>query len=65
MVHGADDPRPADRVRCARDAAEAVADGQPAYGFPKLKEIIGDAVAGKLADWLGLRCRRRRRAAGR
>jgi hypothetical protein len=50
----AGDPRPADRVRCARDAAEAVANGKPAYGFPKLKEILGDAVAGKLAEWLGL-----------
>jgi Bifunctional DNA primase/polymerase, N-terminal len=52
VVHTANDPRPADRVRCAHDAAEAVADGQHAYGFPKLKEILGDAVAGKLADWL-------------
>ena len=30
-----------------------VADAQPAYGFPKLKELLGDAVAGKLAEWLG------------
>jgi Bifunctional DNA primase/polymerase, N-terminal len=54
IVQTAHDPRPADRVRCARDAAEAVADGQPAYGFPKLKEIFGGAIAGKLADWLGI-----------
>ena len=54
VVRIAHDPRPADRVRCARDAAEAVADGQQAYGFPKLKEILGDAIADKLADWLGL-----------
>jgi hypothetical protein len=55
VVQAARDPRPADRVRCARDAADKVAAGEPAYGFPKLKEILGDAVAGKLAEWLGLR----------
>ena len=53
VVRCAHDPRPADRVRCARDAAEAVADGQQAYGFPKLKEILGDVIADKLAEWLG------------
>jgi hypothetical protein len=50
----AHDPRPADRVRCARDAAENVAAGEPTFGFPKLKEILGDAVAGRLAEWLEL-----------
>jgi hypothetical protein len=54
IVQTAHDPRPSDRVRSARDAAEAVADGQPAYGFPKLKEILGGAIAGKVADWLGI-----------
>src|SRR5262249_58457566 len=49
----ASDPRPGDRVRCALDAAANVADAQPTYGFPKLKELLGDAVAGKLAEWLG------------
>jgi hypothetical protein len=53
VVHGANDPRPGDRVRCALDAAANVADAQPAYGFPKLKELLGDTVAGKLAEWLG------------
>ena len=53
VVHCANDPRPGDRVRCALDAAANVADAQPAYGFPKLKELLGDAVAGKLAEWLG------------
>ena len=53
VVQSANDPRPGDRVRCALDAAANVADAQPAYGFPKLKELLGDAVAGKLAEWLG------------
>jgi hypothetical protein len=54
IAHAADDPRPGDRVRCACDAAENVAAGEPAYGFPKLKEILGDSVAGRLAEWLEL-----------
>jgi hypothetical protein len=54
VVHSAGDPRPGDRVRCALDAAKAVASAQQAYGFPKLKAVLGDAVAGKLADWLGI-----------
>jgi hypothetical protein len=54
VVQAAGDPRPTDRVRCARDAAEAASNGEPAYGFPKLKEILGDAVAARLVEWLGL-----------
>jgi hypothetical protein len=53
-ANAAHDPRPADRVRCARDAAENVAAGEPTFGFPKLKEILGEAVAGRLAEWLEL-----------
>jgi hypothetical protein len=54
VVRIANDPRPADRVRCARDAAEAVIGGKNAYGFPKLRQILGPDIAGKLAEWLGL-----------
>ena len=52
VVNCANDPRPGDRIRCALDATANVADTKPAYGFPKLKEVLGDAVAGKLAEWL-------------
>jgi hypothetical protein len=54
VVQVAGDPRPVDRVRCARDAVENVAAGEPAFGYPKLKEILGDPVASKVAEWLGL-----------
>ena len=30
-----------------------MADGEPAYGYPKLKEILGDAIPAALASWLG------------
>ena len=53
VVNCANDPRPGDRIRCALDATANVADTKPAYGFPKLKELLGEAVAGKLAEWLG------------
>ena len=31
-----------------------VAAGEPTFGIPKLKEILGEPVAGRLAEWLGL-----------
>lgn len=54
VAHAAKDPRPEDRVRCAHDAAENVAAEEPAFGYPKLKEILGDVISARLADWLGL-----------
>jgi hypothetical protein len=54
VVRIANDPRPADRVRCACDAAEAVTGGKRAFGFPKLKQILGPDITGKLAEWLNL-----------
>lgn len=50
----ANDPKPDDRVRTARDAAERVAEGQAAYGMPHLAELLGEAVAGALAKILAL-----------
>jgi hypothetical protein len=41
-------------VPCARIAAENVAAGEPAYDYPKLKEILGHQVSPKLSEWLGL-----------
>ena len=46
--------RPSDRVRCACDAAEAAIAGKPAYGFPKIKEILKDDIPNALAKWLGI-----------
>jgi hypothetical protein len=54
VANAASDPRPSDRVRCAHDAADNVGAGEPAFGYPKLKEILGDTIATKLAEWLGL-----------
>ena len=42
-----------------------VAAGEPTYGFPKLKEILGDAVAARLAEWLGLAAAAARTATAR
>jgi hypothetical protein len=54
VVRAANDPRPDDRIRCAHDAAGNVAAGEPAYGYPKLREILGDQISPKLSEWLGL-----------
>jgi hypothetical protein len=52
-VQAANDPRPGDRVRSALDAAAAIASAKPAFGFPKIRELLGETVANKLAEWLG------------
>src|SRR5262245_37341952 len=45
-------PNAKDHVRTGRDAAKAHADGRSAYGFPQLKEMIGERRAKRIAEWL-------------
>ena len=44
-----------DRIRTARDAAEAFDAGKKTQGLPTLEKTFGKDVADALADWLGLR----------
>jgi hypothetical protein len=42
-----------DMIRAARDAASSQKDGAHVYGYPKLAEVFGEAVAKKCGEWLG------------
>ena len=48
------DPDPKDRVRTARDAAEAFDAGKKTQGLPTLEKTFGKEVADAVTDWLGL-----------
>jgi P4 family phage/plasmid primase-like protien len=52
-----------DHVRTAREVAAGLAAGKPTYGFPELKEIIGEKRAKRIADWLDYDARAERREA--
>ncbi|WBL76027.1 phage/plasmid primase, P4 family [Bradyrhizobium xenonodulans] len=41
-----------DRIRTAHDAALAYEKGDRTYGYPSLKELFGEKVTGKIAEWL-------------
>lgn len=43
-----------DRKRCVSDTAERLSRNETAYGLPKLGELLGEKVANKLKEWLGL-----------
>jgi Bifunctional DNA primase/polymerase, N-terminal len=47
------DPKAANRVQAAVDAAQAHVDGKNAYGLPALCETFGEREGKKIAKWLG------------
>jgi hypothetical protein len=49
------DPEVKDRIRAACDSACAYHEGKSAFGFAKLKEVFGEAVASTVAEWLNYR----------
>lgn len=49
------DPDPKDRIRTARDAAEAFDTGKPTQGLPTLEKAFGKDIAGRLTEWLDLK----------
>jgi hypothetical protein len=55
IARAAGDPEWPDRVRTAVDSARMHASGGKTFGLPKLIEIIGEAAAVKVADWVGYR----------
>lgn len=52
IVRAVGDPEPRDRVTAAADAATAYAHGERAYGYPALRDLIGDRRARRIADWI-------------
>ena len=55
IAKAANDPEWREQVRTAADAADACAKGGNTYGYPALKEWIGDPVARAIGEWLGYR----------
>jgi hypothetical protein len=53
VANVANDQEGKDREMAARDAAEAFKAGQKAYGLKSLRGIIGEAIANRIADWIG------------
>lgn len=51
IARAANDEEWRDRVRAAQDAAIAHQKGQRARGYPALKELFGEKVAEKVAEW--------------
>lgn len=41
-----------DRIQAAHDATLALHKGEPTRGYPALKELFGDKIAAKVAEWL-------------
>jgi putative DNA primase/helicase len=52
VARAAGDEEYRDRVKAAEDAAAAHHEGARAYGLPNLKEIFGERVGEKVAEWL-------------
>lgn len=48
-----------DMLRAAGDTAEAFAAGRNTFGLPKMKEVFGEPVTKKCAEWLGYRAEAR------
>ena len=55
VAKAAADPEVKDRIRAACDSACACHEGKSAFGFPKLREVFGEAVASTVAEWLNYR----------
>ncbi len=55
VAQAAGDSEVADRARAARDAADAYAEGDNAYGLTKLREMLGEPVADAIAKIIGYR----------
>lgn len=52
--NGADEDNASRLTEWARSAAARLDAGDEVFGFPKCKELLGDKVAARLRDWLGL-----------
>ncbi|MCK1607244.1 bifunctional DNA primase/polymerase [Bradyrhizobium sp. 166] len=53
VARAAHDEEWRDRVQAAHDAAIAHQKGERARGYPALKELFGEKIADKAAEWLG------------
>lgn len=53
IARAAGDEEWRDRVRAAHDAAIAYEKGDRARGYPSVKELFGEKVTSKIAEWLG------------
>ncbi|WP_245286414.1 hypothetical protein [Bradyrhizobium sp. ARR65] len=53
VARSANDEEWRDRIKAAHDAAVAYQKGERTRGFPALKELFGDKIADKVAEWLG------------
>jgi hypothetical protein len=52
VVEAAGDEEATDRIRAARDT---FASKKPTTGWPRLAEMLGEPIIGRLRDWLGVR----------
>jgi putative DNA primase/helicase len=52
VVDAAGDEEATDRIRAARDTYTK---GTPTTGWPRLAEMLGEPIIGRLRDWLGVR----------
>jgi putative DNA primase/helicase len=55
VARAAKDEEVRDRIKAAEDAAIAYQKGDKARGYPTLKQLYGDKVAEKVAEWFGYR----------
>jgi Bifunctional DNA primase/polymerase, N-terminal len=52
VARAANDEDWRDRIRTAHDAAIAYQEGERTRGYPAMKELFGDKIADKVAEWL-------------
>jgi hypothetical protein len=52
VVEAAGDEEATDRIRAARDTYTK---GTPTTGWPRLQEMLGEPIIGRVRDWLGVR----------
>jgi AAA domain-containing protein/bifunctional DNA primase/polymerase-like protein len=55
VAKAAGDPDWRDRCKAAEDAANAYHGDKRTYGFPAMREVFGEDIADRIADWLGYR----------
>lgn len=53
VARAANDEEPHDRIRAAADSVVAYQKGDKTRGYPALKDLFGDKIADRVADWLG------------
>lgn len=54
VARAAGDEEVGDRVRTVRDTATKLGNGGKCSGWPTLAEVVGDKVANRVAEWLGI-----------